>query len=114
MRIRHLNPPLLCMCRKMETRRPLQIAVTLFGLLDVRKPHQAGKSTHHTMGVCSETRKRKEKFHKYRMSLKKKAEMAKEHQAEIQMVLFRKGVLYDIPGDRREVSSRHKNVPCGL
>lgn len=102
------------MCRKMETRRPLQIAVTLFGLLDVRKPHQAGKSTHHTMGVCSETRKRKEKFHKYRMSLKKKAEMAREHQAEIQMVLFRKGVLYDIPGDRREVSSRQKNVPCGL
>ena len=65
------------------------------------------------MGTCSEARRLKERFHKYRMSLKKKADLAKEHQAEIQMVLFRKGVLYDIPGDRREVSSRQKDAPRG-
>lgn len=82
----------------------------------VCQPSQSEKKLHHIMGTCSEARRLKERFHKYRMSLKKKADLAKEHQAEIQMVLFRKGVLYDIPGDRREesrktLSSRSKHIP---
>ena len=80
----------------------------------VCQPSQSEKKLHHIMGTCSEARRLKERFHKYRMSLKKKADLAKEHQAEIQMVLFRKDVLYDIPGDRREVSSRQKDAPRGL
>jgi hypothetical protein len=70
-----------------------------------KSPDITAKASSAVKPPCSEARRRKELFRKYRKSLDAKAKMAKQHQAEIWILMFRNDKWYPVAGHSSNVRS---------